>query len=263
MRIEGRNPVREALRAGYGVHRILIAQGTDERGPLEEIAKLAADRGIQLSRVAREELDTGALTASHQGVIAEVADFRYTPWQDAITRARAAGWTPLLLALDGVTDPQNAGSLVRSASLLGAHAVVFPQRRSASLTASMIKASAGAVFHMPIDQVPNLERALADCKQSGLWVVGLDAGGTTDVSNCPVLSEPLALVVGAEGRGLSRLLRERADVLVRLPQQGRIESFNAAVAGALAMYEVARARSSFPPGTQLSGSMGDSEKDQV
>ncbi|HVL89676.1 MAG TPA: 23S rRNA (guanosine(2251)-2'-O)-methyltransferase RlmB [Actinomycetota bacterium] len=259
MRIEGRNPVREALRANVHVKRLLVASGVEERGAIEEILALAQQRHIEVRRVPRAELDESAETGANQGVVAEASDYVYRPWQDAVAVAEERGEAPLLLALDGITDPQNTGSLIRSAHMLGAHGVLLPSRRAATVNATVAKASAGAVFYTGVDLVTNLERALAECKKAGLWIVGLDGSGDTEVSNCPLLSEPMVLVVGAEGAGLSRLLRERADVLIRIPQRGSIDSFGASVAGAIALYAAAGARSLSAGGTQLSASHPDAK----
>lgn len=260
MRIEGRNPVREALRANVRIKSLLVATGVEERGTIAEILQMAADRRIEVRRVARAELDAMAETGANQGVIAEGPDYVYRPWQDAVKLAERNGEAPLLLALDGVTDPQNTGSLIRSAHNLGAHGVLLPSRRAASVNATVAKASAGSVWYTIVDLVTNLERALADCKKAGLWIVGLDGTADTEVSNCPLLSEPMVLVVGAEGAGLSRLLRERADVLIRIPQRGVIDSFGASVAGAIALYAAAEARSLSGGGTQLSASPPDTNR---
>lgn len=257
MRIEGRNPVREALRANVRIRSIRIATGVDERDVVADIIRVAAERGIEVRRVPRAELDENAETGAHQGVMADAPDYVYRPWQDAVALAQSRGEAPLLLALDGITDPQNAGSLIRSAHTLGAHGVMLPARRAATVNATVAKASAGAVWFTVVDLVTNLERALADCKKSGLWIVGLDGTADTEVSNCPILSEPMVLVVGSEGEGLSRLLRERADVLIRIPQRGQIDSLGASVAGGIALYAAAAARSLSGGGTQLSASPHD------
>ncbi|GAC1409750.1 MAG: 23S rRNA (guanosine(2251)-2'-O)-methyltransferase RlmB [Actinomycetota bacterium] len=258
MRIEGRNPVREALRAHRFVRRIMVASGTQEKGSIEEILELARLSHVKVEYVPRHELDQHAESRSHQGVAAELDDFEYAPWQDAVDAAIARGEAPLVLALDGITDPQNTGSLIRSASVLGAHAVLLPARRAAPVTASVVKASAGAIWSIPVDQVTNLERTLADCKKRGLWVIGLDGDADTLISGCAVLSEPCAIVVGAEGKGMSRLLKDRSDVLVKIAQRGTIDSLGAAAAGAIALFEAAKSRSVFAVGTQLSHSEGRS-----
>lgn len=249
MRIEGRNPVLEAFRAGVGVTRVLVAEGAGERGTFSEILRAAEARGVPVERMPRPDLDRLAETRAHQGVVAEAPDFEYRPWAGAVAAAQTRGEVPLLLALDGITDPQNTGSLIRSAVVFGAHGVLLPLRRAAGVTAAVLKASAGAAFSIPVDQVINLERALDACRKAGLWVAGLDADAKTQVSDCPLLSEPLVLVVGAEGKGLSRLLRERADVLIAIPQRASFDSLGAAVSGAIALYEVSRTRSGPPGGT--------------
>lgn len=259
MRIEGRNPIREALRAGYPVASITVAEGAETKGSLAEILDLARLAHVRVARADRHDLDDLAEGHSHQGIIAEVADYSYVPWQRAIERSKI----PFLLALDGITDPQNAGSLIRTAYLMGVDAVLLPARRAAPVTASVAKASAGAIWHIAVDQVTNLERTLADCRKRGLWIVGLDGTAKTQVSDCPVLSEPCVLVIGSENRGMSRLLRERADVLVKIPQTGKIDSLGAAAAGAIALYAVAQSRSLSAAGSQLSASAGENKTNVV
>ncbi|MGH2786110.1 MAG: 23S rRNA (guanosine(2251)-2'-O)-methyltransferase RlmB [Actinomycetota bacterium] len=240
--IEGRNPVREALKAGRPIRRILIAEGVADKGPVAEIVDAAAEAGVRIERVPRHVLDRMATGRVHQGVVAEADPYRYRSWEDAVAGAKDRGETPLLLALDGITDPMNLGSLIRSAEAAGAHAVLVPKRRSAPVTPVVEKASAGALEHVPVDQVTNLERALDRCKQAGLWVIGLAGEAGEDLWDCALLAEPLVVVVGAEGKGLSRLISERADALVRIPMQGLVGSLNAAVAGAVALFEVSRRR---------------------
>ncbi|MGH2794501.1 MAG: 23S rRNA (guanosine(2251)-2'-O)-methyltransferase RlmB [Actinomycetota bacterium] len=245
-RIEGRNPVREALRAGRPIRRILIADGVADRGALGalgEIVATAASAGVRVERVPRPVLDKIATGRAHQGIIAEAEPYRYRSWEDAVAAAKERGEVPLLLALDGVTDPGNLGSLIRSAEAAGAHAVLVPKRRAAPVTPTVEKASAGAIEHLPIDRVPNLERALVRAKGLGLWVVGLDGDAETALWDSHLFTEPLVLVVGAEGKGISRLVAERADALVRIPMLGRLGSLNAAMAGAIALFEASRRRS--------------------
>lgn len=241
-RIEGRNPVREALRAGRSIRKILIADGASERGALAEIVAAARAAGIRVDRVPRAALDKAAAGRVHQGVIAEAEPYRFRSWEKAADAAVARGEVPLLFALDGITDPQNLGSLLRTAEAAGVHAVLLPSRRASPITPIVEKASAGAIEHLPIDRVPNLERALERCKNSGIWVVGLAADAPTAIWDCELLTEPLVLVVGAEGKGISRLVSERADALVSIPMGGRVGSLNASVAGAVALFEVTRKR---------------------
>ena len=241
--IEGRQPVREALRAGRRMERILVARGAHPKGTLAEILELAATAGIPIERLPREQLEARATTATHQGVIAEAQPLPQRSWREGVAAARAAGRPPLLLALDEIQDPQNAGALLRSAEVFAADAVLMPIRRSAPAGASLTKASAGAIEHLIVDRVTNLERALSACREDGLWVVALAADGAQDVSACALLAEPVVIVVGSEGKGVSRLIRERADVVVRIPTVGRIDSLNASVAGAICLWEAVRVRS--------------------
>jgi 23S rRNA (guanosine2251-2'-O)-methyltransferase len=241
-RIEGRNPVREAIRAGRTISRILVATGAQERGALAEIIETARNAKIRVDRVPRARLDHIAESGAHQGIIAEVEDYKYRPWRDGLELAKAREETPLFLALDGITDPHNLGSLLRSAEAFGVHAVLLPERRSSPITAVVAKASAGALEYLVIDRVGNLERALASCKGAGLWLVGLVGTADTSVDECALFEEPVVLIIGDEGRGISRLIRERADQLVRIPQAGRVASLNASVAGAIAMREASGRR---------------------
>lgn len=240
--IEGRQPVREALRAGRSIKRILIADGAITRGALAEIMTLARAANVRVERVPRAALDARATSRAHQGVIAEVSVHRARSWREGLQRARDAGEPALFLALDGIEDPQNAGALIRSAEVLGAHAVLLPARRAAQPGAAMGKAAAGAMEHLVVDVVPNLERALTACREEGLWIVALVAEADEAIDRCSLLDEPLVIVVGAEGKGVSALVRKRADKLVCIPTSGRIESLNASVAGAIALWEAARKR---------------------
>ncbi|HJT37977.1 MAG TPA: 23S rRNA (guanosine(2251)-2'-O)-methyltransferase RlmB [Actinomycetota bacterium] len=240
--IEGRQPVREALRAGRPLHRILIAEGAHSRGALAEIVELARAAGVRIDRVPRAAIEARATTKAHQGVLAEGAARAPRSWREGLAGARAAGELPLFLALDGIEDPHNAGALVRSAEAFGAHAVLIPKRRSSPLSAAMAKASAGALEHIVVDQVTNLERALASCREEGLWLVALSGDGDVPLERCTLLEEPVVLVVGKEGTGVSSLIRKRADAVCSIPLAGRVGSLNASVAGAVALWETARRR---------------------
>jgi 23S rRNA (guanosine2251-2'-O)-methyltransferase len=239
--IEGRNPVREALRGGRPIRRLLVAEGSGG-GPVAEIVRAARLAGIRVDRVPREMLDRMASSRAHQGVIAEAETYRYRSWADALELARERGEKPLLLALDGITDPGNFGSLLRSAEAAGVHGVLVSKRRSAPVTPVVEKASAGALEHLIVDRVPNLGRALQELREHRVWTVGLAAEAEQTIWDCDLLAEPVVLVVGGEGKGLSRLIAERADVLVSIPLRGRIASLNAAVAGAVSLYETTRRR---------------------
>jgi 23S rRNA (guanosine2251-2'-O)-methyltransferase len=240
--IEGRQPVREALRAGRPIHRILIADGAQNRGTLAEIISLARTAGVRVDRVPRAAIDARATTRANQGVIAEAAVRASRSWREGIELARAAGEPALLLALDGIEDPHNAGALVRSADAFGAHAVLIPKRRASPLSAAMAKAAAGALEHVIVDQVSNLERALASCREEGLWIVALSRDGDVPLDECRLLEEPVAIVVGKEGSGVSSLVRKRADAVCAIRIGGHVGSLNASVAGGVALWETARRR---------------------
>ena len=244
--IEGRQPVREALRAGRSMRTILIAEGSQPKGTLVDIVALARERGISVQKISRRALDELSTSRAHQGVIAEAEPYRTRDWREGVMAARKAGRVPMILALDGIEDAQNLGALLRSAEVFGVDAVLLPKRRSAPLGATVGKASAGAMEHLVIDHVSSLERALADCREDGFWIVALAGDEDGDIRDCALLDEPVAIVVGAEGAGVSRLVRERADARVSIPMVGRIDSLNASVAGAIAMWEAARRRAARP-----------------
>ncbi len=237
----GRHPVEETLRAGRPVERIYVAAGSRVGRGRDEIARLAAARGVPVHSVERGELDRLSGGANHQGIVARVAPFRYRSLDDLIAAGRAGPNRPVILVLDALEDPQNLGTLLRTADAVGATGVVIPQHRAVGVTPAVAKASAGAVEHVPIARVTNLVRALDALKAHGYWVVGLDQAGEALWDRFRVDS-PLAVVVGAEGRGLGRLVREACDLLVRLPMRGRIPSLNAAVAGSVVLYEILRRR---------------------
>ncbi|MFO7312003.1 MAG: 23S rRNA (guanosine(2251)-2'-O)-methyltransferase RlmB [Bacillota bacterium] len=238
--IAGRNPVREALLAGRPVERLLVAEGAGGAS-LAEIVRLAAERGIAVQYADRRRLDRLAEGQVHQGVVAIAAPKAYVPLEEILARAQAQGEPPLLLLLDEVQDPHNLGSLLRSADGAGAHGVVIPKRRSAGLTMTVARTSAGAVEYVPVAQVPNLVQAIRTLKERGLWVVGADMAGEQDLWDAD-LTGPLAVVIGGEDKGLGRLVRESCDFLIRIPMRGRVNSLNAGVAGAVILFEIARQR---------------------
>jgi 23S rRNA (guanosine2251-2'-O)-methyltransferase len=240
----GRNPVAEALRAKVPATALYIALGIDTDERVTEAVRLAGKRGIALLEVSRGELDrmTGGLL--HQGIALQVPAFTYTELRDLLARAGESVTAPLLVALDGVTDPRNLGAIVRSAVAFGAHGVVVPARRSAGVTAAAWRTSAGTAARIPIAQVTNLVRALRDCQAAGLFVAGLSADGTTSLDDLDAADGPIVVVVGSEGRGLSRLVGETCDLTVSIPMAGPAESLNASVAAGVALAEVARRRRS-------------------
>ena len=238
--IEGRNPVLEALRAGREINKLLVAKGAQE-GSIRQILSLAHGSGIIVQTVDRARLDTLAQGRAHQGVIALVAAQRYASVDDILAAARARDEDPLVLVLDGIEDPQNLGSLIRSADGAGAHGVIIPERRAAALTETVAKVSAGAVAHVPVARVTNVVRTLEELKQAGLWVVGTHQEAR-ELYYQAHLTGPLAMVVGGEGKGIGRLVAEHCDFMVRLPMFGQVNSLNAGVAGAILLYEVRRQR---------------------
>ena len=235
--LAGRNPIREALRAGRPVEKLLVASG-ELSGAAQEIIGMAREAGAVVQKVDRSRLD--ALYPAHQGMLAYVAAVPYATLSDILAAADEKGEDPFLILLDGVTDPHNLGAIVRSAECAGAHGVVIPERRAAGLTPAAAKAAAGALNHMPIARVTNLNRAIEELKARNIWVIGTAMDGEDALS--ADLTGPVALVIGSEGEGISRLTLEKCDRTISLPMKGRIESLNASVAAGILMYEVVRAR---------------------
>lgn len=239
-RIVGRNPVMEALRAGRPIHKLLVARGAQE-GSIRQIRGLARERGILVQEVDRARLDELAAGQNHQGVVAQAAAREYATVDEILDRARERGEDPFVLLLDGIEDPQNLGSLLRTCDACGVHGVIIPERRSAGVTPVVAKVSAGAVEYVPVAQVTNLARTLDQLKAAGLWIVGADMDGR-ELHYQARLTGPLGVVVGGEGKGLGRLVGEKCDFKVRIPMRGQVNSLNAAVAGAILLYEVRRQR---------------------
>src|SRR5690348_13950561 len=238
--IWGRNPVLETLRSSRRVHRLLLAEGTRDAG-LAEILREAEQRHVSIDYVPRRRLDELTRGAVHQGCVASVAPRTYASVEDMLALAAERGEAPLLLILDAIQDINNLGSLLRTAEAVGAHGVIIPEHRAAGLTPAVDKSSAGAIEHLPVAQVTNLTRAVDTLKKSGIWVVGLAGEAAQDYDHVD-LDRPLALVVGNEGKGIGRLLREHCDFLVRLPMRGKVNSLNAAVAGSIVLYTAWRQR---------------------
>jgi 23S rRNA (guanosine2251-2'-O)-methyltransferase len=240
----GRNPVAEALRARIPATALYLAVGLDPDERITESVRLAGNRGISLLEISRAELDrrTGGLI--HQGIALQVPPFAYHELTDLLAEAAESGAPPLLVALDGVTDPRNLGAIIRSAVAFGADGVILPERRSAGITPTAWRTSAGTAARLPVAQVTNLVRGLKECREAGLFVIGLDADGTTALDDLELSTEPLVIVVGSEGRGLSRLVGETCDLTVSIPMAGAAESLNASVAAAVTLAEVARRRRS-------------------
>ena len=242
--LAGRNPVVEALRANIPATTLYVQTGIEGDERLSEALQLAADRGLPILEITKREIDKWVSGATHQGVALKVPPYEYADPSDVMSDAIASDSAPLLVALDGVTDPRNLGAVVRSAAAFGAHGVVVPSRRAAGMTATAWKTSAGAAARVPVARAVNLTRTLQDWKKTGAMVLGLDAGGRDDISTIDreVLTGPVVFVVGSEGEGLSRLVRETCDFIVSIPISSDTESLNASVAAAVALYETSRAR---------------------
>lgn len=242
--IAGRNAVLEALRAHVPVETAWFAHRmeTDER--TREIIELVSHTGAPMLEASRADLDSISHGAVHQGVAIRVPAYEYADPDDLLDAAELSGRPPLVVALDGVTDPRNLGAALRSAGAFGAHGVLVPERRAAGVTAAAWKVSAGAAARVPVARATNLVRALEDLRKAGLFVVGLDADGDTELDALPFATDPLVIVVGSEGKGLSRLVREKCDAIASIPIASAVESLNAGVATGIALYEVARQRRS-------------------
>jgi 23S rRNA (guanosine2251-2'-O)-methyltransferase len=245
--IGGRNAVVEALAARVPATTLYVAERVEADDRVRDALSRAAGRGIPVQTVTRAELDTlvgeGAV---HQGIALQIPPYRYATLQQIVAGAREhrgrSAAAPLVVALDGITDPRNLGAIIRSAAAFGADGVIIPERRSAGVTAAAWKTSAGAALRTRVAMVPNLTRALRELKQEGLFVIGLDGGGRVSLPGLELATEPLVIVVGSEGKGLSRLVGETCDEIVSIPIVNGVESLNAGVAAAVALYEVARDR---------------------
>jgi 23S rRNA (guanosine2251-2'-O)-methyltransferase len=238
--VEGRQAVRELLLAGRRrVKDIWLVEDVEPAPILDDIMELAREGRVTVKRVARTQLEHAARSDSPQGILAHAQPILDVDLDDLVA---SAGGTPFLIAVDGITDPQNLGAVLRTAECSGATGVVLPRHRSAHVTPTVTKAAAGAVEHLPMALVGGMPSALTRLKELGVWTVGLDGAGDTPVFGLRVATEPVALVLGAEGRGLSRLVRERCDVLAAIPLRGAIDSLNVSAAAAVACYEVARQR---------------------
>jgi 23S rRNA (guanosine2251-2'-O)-methyltransferase len=240
-RIEGRNPVIEALKSGRSINKILISKGERE-GSIKQIIALAKEKRIVLQEVDRSKLNSLSLTHSHQGVIAYVAIKDYVDVDDILAIAESKGEQVFLIILDGITDAHNLGSILRTANSVGAHGVIIPKRRSVGLNAAVSKASAGAIEYVPVACVTNIAQTIETLKKKNIWVVGTDMTGEKPFFKND-LKGNIALVIGSEGEGTSRLVLEKCDFVVNIPMKGQISSLNAAVAGAIVMYEILRQRS--------------------
>lgn len=236
----GRNAVTEALKSGRGINKLWIASG-DREGSVAEIAALAKERGIVVQYVERAKIESLAGGHRHQGVLAYVAPVPYAELDDILKAAEEKGEAPFIVLLDELEDPHNLGALLRTADATGVHGILIPKRRSVSLNATVAKTSAGAVEYVPVARIGNIAQTLKKLKEKGFWVAGADMDGEKAYYEAD-LTGPLVLVVGSEGRGMSRLTKEACDFIVSMPMVGRINSLNASVAGSILMYESMRQR---------------------
>ncbi|MFJ8821308.1 23S rRNA (guanosine(2251)-2'-O)-methyltransferase RlmB [Streptomyces sp. NPDC102467] len=241
--VVGRNPVVEALREGVPAITLYVQQFIDNDERVREALQLAAERGgIHLMEAPRPELDRMTNGLNHQGLVLQVPPYEYAHPEDLVAAAFDAGQDPLIVALDGVTDPRNLGAVVRSVAAFGGHGVVVPERRAAGMTAGAWKTSAGAAARIPVARATNLTRTLEQYKKAGVAIVGLAADGERELGDVKALSGPVVIVVGSEGKGLSRLVGETCDYRVRIPMPGGAESLNAGVAAGVVLYEASRRR---------------------
>ena len=238
--LEGRNALQEALRAGRTIDKVFIAEGDTDKG-LQRLAAQAKEAGAVVVPVDRRKLDMMSFTHAHQGVITLAAAHEYATIDEIMEEAAARGQAPLIVICDELTDPHNLGAIMRSAECAGAHGVIIPKRRSVGLTATVAKASAGAVEYMKVARVTNINNAIQDLKERGVWVFGTAAEGSIPMYKAD-LTGPAAIVIGNEGDGMSPLVRKNCDVMVSIPMQGRISSLNASAAAAILLYEAVRQR---------------------
>ena len=239
-RLEGRNAVSEALKAGRTIDKVFIADGDTDKS-LQRLAALAKEAGAVIVPVDRRKLDMMSTTHSHQGIIAQAAAHEYATIDDILEEAAARGQAPLIVICDELSDPHNLGAIMRSAECAGAHGVIIPKRRSVGLTATVAKASAGAMEYMKVARVTNINTAIAELKEKGVWVFGTAAEGSIPMYTAD-LTGPAAIVIGNEGDGMSQLVRKNCDVMVHIPMKGKITSLNASAAASILLYEAVRQR---------------------
>ena len=238
--LEGRNALQEALKSGRTIDKVFIADGDTDRG-LQRLAAQAKESGAVVVPVDRRKLDAMSFTHAHQGVIALAAAHVYYTVDDILAEAAQRGEQPLIVICDELSDPHNLGAILRSAECAGAHGVIIPKRRSVGLTATVAKASAGAVEYMKVARVTNLNNAIAELKDKGVWVFGTAAEGSIPMYQAD-LTGPAAIVIGSEGDGMSQLVRKNCDVMVHIPMKGKISSLNASAAASILLYEAVRQR---------------------
>ncbi len=237
--IEGRNPVLEAFRAGKTIDKLFVLEGCQD-GPVRTILREAKKGDTVISFVPKERLDQMSGTGKHQGVVAFAAAYEYAEVEDILKNAQEKGEPPFVLILDGIEDPHNLGAIIRTANQAGAHGIIIPKRRAAGLTATAAKSSAGAIHYTPVAKVTNLVQTMEELKEQGLWFVCADMGG--ELMYRQNLTGPIGLVIGSEGEGVSRLVREKCDFITKIPMFGDIDSLNASVAAGVLAYEIVRQR---------------------
>lgn len=240
--IAGKHSVAEALKAGRSINKIWIAEGAQQK-QMQPILTEAKNRGVVVQTADKRKLDTLVPGIQHQGVVAQAAPYVYAEVEDLLAAAAAKDEDPFLLILDEIEDPHNLGSILRTADCTGVHGVIIPKRRSAQVNATVSKTSAGAAEYVPVARVSNLAQTMEKLKEAGVWIAGTDVRAEGEIYDTDVFKGPVALVIGNEGEGMGRLVRETCDVLVKLPMQGQINSLNASVAAGVVMYEVLRQRS--------------------
>ncbi|WP_180946923.1 23S rRNA (guanosine(2251)-2'-O)-methyltransferase RlmB [Peptostreptococcus faecalis] len=237
--IEGRNPVIEALKNNRKIEKLIINKSSKE-GSVKKIIAMAKDQNVIVQYVDRHKLDEMSESHAHQGVMAIISEYNYYEIEDILEIAREKNEDPFFIILDGITDPHNLGSIIRTVDAVGAHGVIIPKRRSVHITPIVAKASAGAVEYVPVCKVTNIVNTIKKLKENGLWIAAVDMDG--EVFHKQNLTGPLALVIGSEGEGISRLVKENCDFTVKMPMAGNVTSLNASVAGGILLYEVYRQR---------------------
>ena len=237
--IIGKNPVMEALRSERDINKILIAESS-QRGQMQQLIQLAKEANVIVQFVPKKKIDQ-ITDENHQGVLAYVAAYQYAEMDDLFVAAEKKRESPFFLLLDEIEDPHNLGSIMRTADAVGAHGIIIPKRRAVGLTATVAKASTGAIEHIPVVRVTNMARTVDELKERGIWIAGTDASGKQDYRQFDG-TLPIGLVIGSEGKGMGRLVRDKCDFLINLPMAGKVTSLNASVAAALLMYEVYRRR---------------------
>lgn len=238
--IIGRHALSEALLSGRDVEKVLVAEGVQKK-TIADLLKQLEDQKIPYQWVPRSKLDQLSEGGNHQGVVAQVAAYQYSTVERILKRAQKRGEKPFLLLLDGIEDPHNLGSILRTADAAGVHGVVIPKRRAVGLTSVVAKTSAGAIEYVPVAQVTNLNRVADELKKEGIWLVGTDGSAKQSYDQVDY-DMPVALVIGNEGQGISQLMKKKCDFLVHLPMKGRVSSLNASVAASICMYQVMRGR---------------------